>query len=222
MTTLNTLELNRKQNFTFSDQWPNHLNINLKDKFNISYRFLIKQTLPWALAVFGIIALFAFVNESSEFGYGLLQDLDFELSAAMVGILAVLVIKVGISALYRHRYQYYLERGHLVIVHGTLLLHKGSYPLSHINDIYCTRDFLDLLLGLHTVVVCTPTLQSENFARISGLGSQEAHELSNYLVEVVEDYQIKFRNFEDQVRADLALAKQLELDADRLNNRAVV
>lgn len=90
------------------------------------------------------------------------------------------------ECLRRHCLYYGIFDGHLLITQGIILKQRGFFPLSRITDIYLERSPLDLLFGLHTLHISTPTSLSERFARIEGLNLPTALELQQLLSSVLE------------------------------------
>ncbi|MBN8549701.1 MAG: PH domain-containing protein [Deltaproteobacteria bacterium] len=90
------------------------------------------------------------------------------------------------EALRRHCLYYGIYDGHLLITQGILLKQRGFFPLSRITDIYLERTPIDLLFGLHTLHISTPTSLSERFARIEGLNLSTALALQQLLSSVLE------------------------------------
>ena len=95
-------------------------------------------------------------------------------------------VKFIYECLRRHSLYYGIFDGHLIISQGIILKQRGFFPLSRITDIYLERSPLDLLFGLHTLHISTPTSLSERFARIEGLSLPVALALQQLLSSVLE------------------------------------
>ncbi|MCB0333099.1 MAG: PH domain-containing protein [Bdellovibrionales bacterium] len=167
---------------------------HLKERYPLSARIVLRKLFPWICILSGSLLFFVWANNTSFFSfYGLdfLHYLDDELEL-FVTILFLIVATIGLHAwLERYRCTYDIEDGHLIVQKGIFPRHRGIYPLSRITDVYCTRTILDGLFGLHTIVICTPTASSEDFAHIEGLTTENADGLCAFLLEAVEQHQVR-------------------------------
>lgn len=116
---------------------------------------------------------------------------DYPFVQALVQVLAVLLsclwfVRFTYEFLRRQCLYYGLEDGHFVISQGIILRQRGFFPLSRITDVYLERSLLDLIFGLHTLHISTPTPLSERFARIEGLDEYTARALQHYLTAALE------------------------------------
>ncbi|MCB9030784.1 MAG: PH domain-containing protein [Deltaproteobacteria bacterium] len=168
---------------------------DLKSRFPISTRIILKQLFPWVMILALLVVFAVKLNSRDIFSdFNTILDLDIELEAFVAFVLIVLFVKAIYSILYRHRISYRIEEGHLKLSKGILIRDTGIYPLSRISDVYCKRSLLDALLGLHCLVICTATPLSVNFAQIPGLTSNVAEGLSEFLLSSVEDYQLRYND----------------------------
>lgn len=87
----------------------------------------------------------------------------------------------------RRTYYYGIEEGQLVIARGIILRERGYFQLSRITEVYLDRSFIDVLFGLYTLHISTPTAVSDKFARIDGLNEETALSLQQHLSLILEE-----------------------------------
>ena len=150
--------------------------IDLKKRFPVSHRFVIKEMFPW-LAGFTVLILIYWLNfgipissgKSSMFSNALWRE-DSPLYADDLllfgSAFAVLTITWLYYELQRYFFQYRIE---------------GSLPLLPIAEVFSRRGVLDVLLGLYQVNVAVPVDSVKSFAQIDGLNSKNATSLIDFL-----------------------------------------
>lgn len=163
--------------------------LNLKKLYPVSGLTDFRRTfwlLASTVAVCLIAAAAALIPQSilPDQGMNLMISNGLRGVALVVG--ACWFAKFMYECLRRHCLYYGVHDGHLLITQGILLKQRGFFPLSRITDIYLERSALDLLFGLHTLHISTPTSLSERFARIEGLNLGTALELQQVLSSMLE------------------------------------
>lgn len=103
-----------------------------------------------------------------------------------LGVGLICLVHFLYHMLARKTLYYGINDGHLVISRGIILKKRGLFPLSRITDVYLERSALDLVYGLHTLRISTPTLLSERFAQIDGLDARTAMRLQCELARLLE------------------------------------
>lgn len=81
---------------------------------------------------------------------------------------------------------YGIEDGHFVIARGVIIRERGGFPLARLTDMYLESSLINLLLGVRTLHLATPTTLSEKFARIDGLDARVAVALLRRLSRLVD------------------------------------
>lgn len=87
----------------------------------------------------------------------------------------------------RKSYFYGIEEGQLVIARGIIIRERGYFQLSRITEVYLDRSFIDVLFGLYTLRISTPTAVSDKFARIDGLNEESALALQHHISLILEE-----------------------------------
>ena len=90
-------------------------------------------------------------------------------------------------SLRRRSYFYGIEEGQLIIGRGIIIRERGFFQLSRITEVYLDRSFIDVLFGLYTLRISTPTAVSDKFARIDGLNEETALALQHHLSLILEE-----------------------------------
>ncbi|RIL10965.1 MAG: hypothetical protein DCC75_03285 [Proteobacteria bacterium] len=162
----------------------------LSGRYPISFLLSLRRT--WLLMTF-LIGL-AVLKIAIHFGVVKLplsedeQSLMFmSLTYLALGAALFWLMQLCYHELVRMTLRYDLEEGHFVISRGIIIKQRGLFPLSRITDVYLERSLPDLIFGLHTLHVSTPTELSERFARIDGLGFREAMGMQKELAYVLEN-----------------------------------
>lgn len=87
----------------------------------------------------------------------------------------------------RRSYFYGIEEGQLVIARGIIIRERGYFQLSRITEVYLDRSFIDVIFGLYTLRISTPTVVSDKFARIDGLNEESALALQHHISLILEE-----------------------------------
>ncbi|MCC6219810.1 MAG: PH domain-containing protein [Deltaproteobacteria bacterium] len=119
----------------------------------------------------------------------------------LIGVMALLlaasVIRFIFLQLEARFYDYHVRGGNLYISKGIIIKERGSFPLSRITDIYLRRGVGDLIFGLATLHVSTPTSSSGHFAYIKGLRMHDAMALQTKLEELVKEQDNSLANMSE-------------------------
>lgn len=163
-------------------------NLNLVKRYPISALHEFKKTV-WPLVVglgAGMLVLLSSVSDYLGFGFLNLDptvEIIFKYGAVIA--LSAWVLLFLYQTLVRLTIYYGIENGHFVISRGIILKKRGFFPLNRITDVYLERSLADLIFGLHTLHVSTPTALSEQFARVEGLSTRNALGLQKQLTVVL-------------------------------------
>jgi membrane protein YdbS with pleckstrin-like domain len=116
-----------------------------------------------------------------------LTDLGGHIASGCRVVLGVFAVVLGFKILYevvyRFRYRYGLEAGHLVVKQGVITIDRGSFPLSRISRIHLERSSVDFLFLLYNVNIVTVPGRS---AVIGGLTRNNAVALQDHLTSFIE------------------------------------
>lgn len=162
--------------------------VELSSTYPISYRIVVKKTLPFLLFFVIVLTLVLFLTLGEEPPVEE-ETTSFFHEGAFAFLAAAFLLFVGkllYETLYRAHYHYGIEAGHLVISKGIILKMRGSFPLSRITDVYLDRSLSDFFFGLYNLHVSTPTTHSGRFARIDGLSIRTAVKLQKRLSAFLE------------------------------------
>lgn len=113
------------------------------------------------------------------------------LSSALGALWLILLVY---QRFFRKSIYYGVQEGQLVFSRGIVLRQHGFFQLSRITEVYLERSLLDLIFGLYTLHISTPTAISDRFARIDGLDGPTATALQQKLSRFLENSQ----SFEDR------------------------
>ena len=171
------------------DRTPTSYTVNLKKNFPLSPLLPIRKSSGILVVALAAIGLATVVNLSSvEFFSSSTFDalLRQALAIAACATLAVCLGRFVYEYLARLCIYYGIEDGHFVMSRGIIIKKRGYFPLSRITDVYLERSFVDLLFGLQSIHLSTPTSLSERFAHIEGLNTRTAAALQRKLTLMLE------------------------------------
>lgn len=154
--------------------------IDLKKRFPISRRQLVKEMFPWLMGFTALIWLYwhNFSSAALVFSADPTPIDEIVLYGSAFGILSAMTLY---HLLQRIFFQYKIEGFRLIIRKGILLVEEGSLPLLPIAEVFARRGLLDLIFGLYQVHVAVPVDLVKSFARIEGLSKRNAALLIDYL-----------------------------------------
>lgn len=154
--------------------------LNLRERYPVSKRAFLPYLLAGALTLAIAGLLFRYLH---YFEYGPDEKTLLLIALAALGA----CVSGGIMrAAQCIRLYYAIEDGNLVIAKGWILRRRGSFPLSRITDIYIEQRLSDIILGLYTLRVMTPSSSSSKFARIDWLNADSAKHLERFLCSLIE------------------------------------
>lgn len=170
--------------------------IDLKKRFPISRRLVLKEMSPW---IFGFSLLIWFyrhnfapattsaplpssqVDATIAYAAHTWQLYTIDEILLYSSAIAVLTVMGLYHELQRLFFQYKIEGFRLVIRKGIVLVEEGSLPLLPIAEVHARRNFFDLIFGLYQVHIAVPIDLVKSFARIEGLSKKNANLLIDFL-----------------------------------------
>lgn len=163
--------------------------VNLSSIYPISLMVGFRHT--WIGLTVAVSASIAALLLSTYYFPFLLDNERRELYAtATQGVTAGLwcawIARFAYEQLARVACYYGIEDGHFVIARGIFIRERGSFPLARITDVYLESNIMNLLLGVRTLHLATPTMLSERFARIDGLPTRVAEALQRRISRLVD------------------------------------
>lgn len=163
--------------------------VNLSSIYPISWVVGFRRT--WIVLTFAIVAslgatvLAALTLPGIEDGE--LKTLSIAAAKGLVvGLWAAWGLRFIYEQLARLSCYYGIEDGHFVIARGIFIRERGSFPLARITDVYLESNLMNLFFGVRTLHLATPTMLSEQFARIDGLPTRVAEALQRRISRLVE------------------------------------
>lgn len=176
--------------------------VRLDTVFPISFGYVVKQTLPWALlgGIFIALAIFLFsaANPYREFktDYGAFKFWVMFLLGS-----AIFIGKFVYAYFYAKSMRFGLQNGMFVLRKGIIIHWKGNYPLTSITNTYIHRNLLDWICGTCTFILSTANEMSDDFARISGLSYQDGKRMHSLFAPLLNKYQVSRKDILDLQRA---------------------
>ncbi len=162
--------------------------VNLRKLYPISLRLIVYRSfwilLALILAIFGLLATGNYTGASAP-----VESVENSMTQIMawifIAILVVSLIKLLYEIVYYLVVTYVIELEQLAIAQGVFLRSRFAIPLVKINDVSLTRDFLEWLLGLHSLAVLTASPLATH-GRIQGLSKRNAVHLQTHILAVVD------------------------------------
>lgn len=159
--------------------------VDLKLRYPISLRLSYRRSFPWIVAAAACVLLSWAVQVVPVLQIPSLTVKSFAIEVSSFA--AVILFLIGLATMvYQIKlirsYEYELDAGNLIISKGIVLRERGCFPLARITDIYLDHTFLDLIFGIYTLHVFTPSAVSGNFAKIDGLTGVVGAMLQTHLI----------------------------------------
>ncbi len=159
--------------------------VDLKKKYPIANRFVLRASFWWMLICVGsaaVLWLLYLHYLSSEQVPLLASDLALKKLVIVAGTLVVFLVRTVYLLLFRWTYAYALHNKRLIVSRGVILREEASIPLTLLTELYLKRSWLDLLFGLNNLYIASPLERIKQIALIEGLSSATARALKSYLV----------------------------------------
>lgn len=169
------------------------INLNLKSKYSISGRWIIKRNLSALVLIFAACSLYYllsyalggyFNSTSNEIDIYLSKNFTLILGLFLIGI----VFKNIVQYLKLKYFEYRIENNRLRINKGIIKKVEFYIPLLPITEITIERDFFDLVLGTANLQVYTHGNQKKSSVKIANLRSADASRLKQVLLLYCEHY----------------------------------
>jgi membrane protein YdbS with pleckstrin-like domain len=156
--------------------------IDLKARYPVSARYILKQLMPWLFFMLAIVAYFLWSasgrNPLGEFiphGSGRRFAVYLYVAAVILGLKALYITVFRATLFYR------LEEDNIIIRKGIFLRSATDFPLRRVQNIVLKRDVLDYLLGICSVEFVSANEDSDLGGNIPGLGVAAGQGLSRYM-----------------------------------------
>lgn len=158
------------------------MSVNLSKLHPISSLYPFRKTIWIFIGLVLILALIKNIDPKYEH-----SDLILTLLFPTL-LLFSLIWLVGVTyySLKRASYFYGIDDSQLIFIRGIIIKERGYFQLSRITEVYVDRSLVDLMFGLYSLHVSTPTAQSDKFARIEGLSETSALALQSHLSTLLE------------------------------------
>lgn len=158
------------------------MTVNLSERHPISSLYPFRKTIGIFLGLVLMLSLIRIMDPHHKHGELILGIL----ALASIALALFWIISVTYYSLKRASYYYGIDDSQLIFVRGILVKERGYFQLSRITEVYVDRSIVDLLFGLYSLHVSTPTAQSDKFARIEGLTESSAFALQSHLSILLE------------------------------------
>ena len=165
--------------------------INLKKRFPIARRHIIRKNFRWVILFIALCAVVRFVSSSGE----LLEQSPFTqtsvnnpLIVLLCGASLVLILKLLHSAIQDAAVKYSINGSELLISWGLIDRKREILFVNKINDVYVKRNALDAFLGLTNLGIVVP---GQRDVHIAGLSSSVAAAFQEYLVSLAGSHKRK-------------------------------
>lgn len=158
--------------------------IDLKQKYPIANRFVLRRSFWWLLICVGtaVMLWLAYVHYFSLEQVPLTaSDLALKKIVVIAGTFAVFLVRTAYLLLFRWTYVYALNNNRLIVSRGVILREEASIPLTNLTELYLKRSWLDFLFGLNNLYIASPLERIQRIALIEGLSSGTARALKSYL-----------------------------------------
>lgn len=162
--------------------------VNLVKIHPISTLYILRKTF-WVLTPFiGSLILLRWLPHISTTAHSRMVEVAETSIFTISTIMGVsLLLSMTYYYLKRKTYFYGIEEGQLVIARGIIIRERGYFQLSRITEVYLDRSFIDVIFGLYTLRISTPTAVSDKFARIDGLSEDNALSLQHHISLILEE-----------------------------------
>ena len=186
--------------------------LNLKRQYPMSLRRALKKSFSFLVVALLVAGAMYLLDKHwiPTFDDPVRREVLNELAIAIAGFAGFIWIgRIFFFEMERLFYDYRVQGGNLYISKGILIKEKGSFPLSRITDLYLHRGLGDLIFGLSSLHVSTPTTASGEFAYIHGLTIRNAEALRDHLEKLIKGHDQHLRNI-DRFMRNMAASPQQE------------
>lgn len=168
----------------FEDSTDLSDNLNLRQRYPQSFRYVIQRSLV-AVALFLACAALLFFMPLPVYaraGHGLFLVLGVALLLVMLGC----TVRFLYDLTYYWIFSYSIQLDHFSITRGVLFRSRMSLPIAKINDVTIKRGPIELMLQLYRIEILTGSALMGETVQIPGLSRDNAAALQKYLLALVE------------------------------------